>query len=296
MGYARYDNASYMSFAKDIKHTSRSALFSRTSSDSQTKSGQQLNADKIEYRESRDSEANPQSTPVLVGLDVTGSMGFIPERLVKGGLGTFINGILQRKPISDPHLLFMGIGDAVAGDRAPLQVTQFESDNRICDQLMDIYLEGGGGGNHFESYDLAWAFATHRTRTDAWDKRKTKGFLFTIGDEEFPASTSTSYLERVFKNDRPQDPSPISLLSSAQERYHVFHLIITEGSYAKRDLKKVVNSWQQHLQRRAIVIHNHELVPEYMISAIALENGVDLDEVLSWWESSTSNVLRETFS
>ena len=39
-------------------------------------------------------------------------------------------------PVADPHMMIMGVGDAWC-DRAPLQVTQFEPDIRIAEQLTD---------------------------------------------------------------------------------------------------------------------------------------------------------------
>jgi hypothetical protein len=45
----------------------------------------------------------------------------------------------------DPQIMFGAIGDATC-DRAPLQVGQFESDNRMDDDLGRILLEGGDAG------------------------------------------------------------------------------------------------------------------------------------------------------
>ena len=276
---------------------SRGELYSRTSLNDATQSGQEVNIEKIEFRESRDSDDHPLSTPVMVGLDVTGSMGIIPERLTKGGLGTLMNELLQKKPISDPQLLFMGIGDAVVRDRAPLQVTQFESDNKICDQLTDLWLEGGGGGNNFESYDLAWAFASGKTRTDAWDKRQQKGFLFTVGDEMFPRQTSSDYLKNIFGPTGLQNPTPETLLESAQEKWNVYHIIIAQGSYAKSlGPKKVKDDWAQRLHKRALVLADYEYLPHLIISIIALENGLELEEVMEWWDQSCVKVLEYAFS
>ena len=81
---------------------------------------------KITVRESCDSTANPQSTPIILALDVTGSMGMIATQLAREGLGTLVEEILKRKPVTDPHIMVMGVGD-VECDRAPLQVTQFEA-------------------------------------------------------------------------------------------------------------------------------------------------------------------------
>ncbi len=59
-------------------------------------------------------------------------------------------------------MMVMGIGDAWC-DRVPLPVTPFETDIRIARQLEQIFLEHGGGGNNFESYNLPWYFAAKRT-------------------------------------------------------------------------------------------------------------------------------------
>lgn len=292
MGYDDWNKAAYANYASTAAPKARHKVFHRISAMSAVRSGQEVNAEKIGYRESRDSVNHPNATPVMVGLDVTGSMGAIPELMVKGGLGTFVNQILERQPITDPHILFMGIGDATMHDTAPLQVTQFEADNKICAQLEDIYLEGGGGGNQFESYDLAWAFAAYRTKTDAWEKRKGKGFLFTVGDECFPKETSKSYLRSIFGNDCPQDPTPESLLESAQLKYHVFHVIVAEGSFAERFSANVLGSWRERLQRRALVLTDHTRVAEVLVSAIALESGEPLEDVLAWWDQNTAAIVR----
>jgi hypothetical protein len=78
--------------------------------------------------------------------------------------------------------MFGAIGDATC-DRAPLQVGQFESDNRMDDDLSRILLEGGGGGQKTESYELAMYFMARHTAADCYEKRGKRGYLFIIGDE-----------------------------------------------------------------------------------------------------------------
>lgn len=302
MGHGSYSDASYKSYTKNVASTSRSDLFHRTSASAPVRSiaagggGQEVNVEKIKFRESRDSADHPCSMPILVGLDVTGSMGFIPEHLVKGGLGDLMGQLMERQPVADPHLLFLAIGDAVARDQQPLQATQFESDNKIVGQLTDLYLEGGGGGNDFESYDLAWAFAAWRTQTDAWEKRKALGYCFTIGDEQFPKSTSDTYVKRVFGNDSPSISTPDTLLKAAQERYRVFHIIVEEGDYARHRLETVRGSWREHLQKRALSISNHIYIPHLIVSAIAIDQGKDVGDVLEWWPKNIAGVLKKTFT
>ena len=89
-------------------------------------------------RESRDSDNHPNSTPILIGLDVTGSMDTILNEVAQQ-VGDMVLDIIDRKPISDPQIAFAAIGDAPAGDEYPFQITQFESDIKIAHQLTDLY-------------------------------------------------------------------------------------------------------------------------------------------------------------
>src|SRR5690606_25429877 len=118
----------------------------------------------------------------------TGSMGEIAGILAREGLGTLVESILDRKPVSDPHIMVMGVGDSSC-DHAPLQASQFEPDIRVAEQLKNIYLEGGGGGNRHESYTLPWYFAAEKTDIDCVKHGK-KGIIFTFGDEECPPELS----------------------------------------------------------------------------------------------------------
>lgn len=79
----------------------------------------------IARRESVDSADNPASTPVIIGVDVTGSMGSLAEELIVRGLNTTFTELLARRPVSDPHVMAMAIGDASC-DAAPLQVTHLK--------------------------------------------------------------------------------------------------------------------------------------------------------------------------
>jgi hypothetical protein len=288
MGHGGWSDESYSTYRSIATSKTRDELFHKRSKSCESLSGQRVNVEDIACRESRDSESNPCSTPIIVGLDVTGSMGMIPEALVKEGLGQLVGQILERGPVPDPHICFLGIGDAFC-DQAPLQATQFEADNCVCDQLTDIWLEGGGGGNHFESYDLAWAFAAYKTQTDAWDKRKDKGYLFTVGDEEFPQRSSATYMKQAFQNDGIQSPTPKSLLADAEQKYRVFHVVIEEGwYYSERNPEDVQNSWGQKLGNRVLFLDNHRHLPQLIVSAIAIDQGVPAEEVIEWWDGAVA--------
>lgn len=128
----------------------------------------------VTAREACDSAEHPTSVPIAVLFDVTGSMGSVP-RVLQTKLPRLF-GLLQRKGyVEHPQILFGAIGDATC-DRVPLQIGQFESDNRMDEHLANIVLEGGGGGQRTESYELAAYFMARHTRLDSLTERGRRGY------------------------------------------------------------------------------------------------------------------------
>ena len=287
MGSGRWDKGSWDAYARSASSLSTRELYKSHSVQ------KQYDAKHVTLRESRDSADNPLSTPIIIGLDVTGSMGFIAEHIAKSGLGTTIQSVLDRKPVTDPHLLIMAIGDIIY-DRAPLQITQFEADNRLVEQLTGLYLEGGGGSNSYESYDGAWLFASAMTSTDSYEKRGNKGYLFTIGDEDCPVEYNVKgyneHLNKVFPEQVAKQLANVSAkqaLADASEKYHVFHLIITQGNGCanKSTRDRNIANWRKSLGDAAIIVDNYKYVPEVISSVIQVNEGDDPEEVINSWQT-----------
>ena len=210
----------------------------------------------ITFREARDSDTHPNTVPIILALDVTGSMRKIPHELIKTGLPKMMDGIISQG-VKDPALLFLAIGDHVC-DHYPLQVGQFESgDEELDTWLTRTYLEGGGGGNEGESYLLAWYFAANHTITDAWEKRKNKGFLFTVGDEpcleNLPKNVVTALMGAGEAGGSAND-----LLEAAQKTFEVYHLHIMEGQRGASSL----GYWKELLGDNCIQIDDHRNVAD----------------------------------
>lgn len=284
MGGSRWDSDDWTTYRKaHIDHKTDRDIFSSAS----------LKADmdprNIMMRESCDSDANPNATPVILAFDVTGSMGHIAVQMAKEGIKTTIEQILDRKPVSDPHIMVMGVGDGEAGDRAPLQVSQFEADTKIVEQLSQIYIEGGGGGNDHESYNLPWYFAATKTKIDCVDKHGRKGLLFTMGDEE-PAQTLHRHVAKEYLGEDLQyDIGADELLALVQQKYDVFHIVVEEGSYARRHgPDRVAAAWNDVLgQGRVIRLSDHTKLPEVIVSAIQVHAGENADDVAKSWDGNT---------
>lgn len=274
MGAGTFNPAAYRAYASSTRGKATDEIYSSRSIH------KDLDPKGVKIRESRDSADNPNSTPIIVAIDVTGSMGIIADVLARKGLGTLFTELLDGKIVSNPHVMFMAVGDANY-DEAPLQVSQFEADNRIVEQLTQIWIEHGGGGNRFESYNLPWYFAAEHTEHDSLIKRGKRGYLFTVGDEQAPESLTKDQIEK-FIGDKPERAlTSKEMLRDAQRKYEVFHVIIKEGDYARKNLDGVVNSWVPLLGQRVIQLADHTKLAETVVSAIAIAEGQTADKAAS---------------
>lgn len=283
MGTGRFDPNEYRTFSASTVGKKTDEIYTGRSIN------KDLDPQGVTVRESRDSADNPNSTPLIVALDVTGSMGRLADVIAREGLGTLFTGILDRKPISDPHVMFMAIGDANY-DSAPIQVSQFEADKRIIDQLTRIYLEHGGGGNNFESYNFAWYFAGFHTATDSMEKRGKRGYLFTVGDEEFPGDLTRGQIKRFLGDDLQSELTAKEMLDIAQRTYDVFHVVILEGNHARSHKDRVVDSWVEALGQRVIQLADHRNLAETIVSAIEVAEGKDAKESARGWGAAAAIV------
>ncbi|QCE41784.1 hypothetical protein [Psychroserpens sp. NJDZ02] len=264
MGGGRFSNDAYKRLrkTKNYSNKSREEIFTSRQIDPE------MDPVKAVVRESRDSEEHPETVSIIVALDVTGSMGFVPEHIVKEALPDLI-GSLMEAGIEDPQVLFLGIGDFIY-DSAPLQVGQFESSAELLDRwLTRVYLESGGGGNNQEGYNLAHLFAARHTAIDCWEKRQQKGFLFTIGDEPVFPTIPAEIIKRYTCADEAETITSEAIIKEAQEKYNVFHLHLEHNDYAKQDRRK--GNWKALLGDNFIEIPDFKTVAK-RIADVVIQN------------------------
>lgn len=229
-------------------------------------------------RESRDGPDHPESLPIAVFFDVTGSMGGIPVVLQKK-LAKLMDVVIAKAGVKDPQILVGAIGDSTC-DRYPFQVGQFESDNRFDEALRSIILEGGGGGQVMESYALAYRFAAYHTATDSWEKRGKKGYFFTMGDEMPWPTVSAEDVRAIFGVDAEADETVEELLAKAMEKWEIFHLFSMDGSYPNET--RVHDRWRALLGERFIKVEDSSLVCEIIAGLVhMLESAADVDKVVA---------------
>ena len=221
-------------------------------------------------RECCDSADHPRSVPVILALDVTGSMGPASAEVAKK-----MNEVMTKlyETLRDVEFLVMGIGD-LSYDRAPVQMSQFEADIRIAEQLDLVYMEHGGGGNAFESYTAAWYMGARHTRLDCW-KRGKKGLLITMGDEPLNPYLPREALAAVTGDRLQGDVETRDLYREASEKYDIWHLHVTHRQ-PDRYLERVEGTFGQVLPAGHLVITDLDDIANTLIRIVtdfARENG-----------------------
>src|SRR5262245_9204947 len=161
-------------------------------------------------------------TPVVVALDVTRSRGD-DTKLMYEKLPQLMGQIELKGYTENPGISFCAIGDANA-DRAPLQVGQFEADNRLDQVLERIWIEEGGGGTGQESYELAAYFYTRTNCVRLAKGVGKKGYFFFVGDEGFYPKVDKMHVRRLIGDELAQDLDAAEAFRLLQEKFHVFLL------------------------------------------------------------------------
>jgi hypothetical protein len=206
---------------------------------------QTLDPQGLRLRESRDNAEHPNSNAVIISLDVTGSMSAV-VRGIHQDLPRLLELLLGHKFLPDPQICFAAVGDATC-DAVPLQVGQFESDNRMDQNLENMILEGGGGGQDTESYELMLYVGARHTAMDCWEKRQRKGYLFMIGDEMAYSAVKRREVQRLLgptaalQADIPLD----QLIAEVREKFHVYYII--PGGASHGDDPRILKFWQSRL-------------------------------------------------
>lgn len=283
MGYTSYDSHTRSVRASSLGyHTkSREEVFrQRNIHDSLSPFG-------LKKRECFDSPQHPNTIAGIIGLDVTGSMGIVPQELIKDGLPHIMGNIIE-KGTPDVAICFVAIGDHMK-DSAPLQVAQFESGDEELDRhLQHTWLEAGGGGNGGESYALAWYFAGHHTSIDCFNKRGQKGVLITVGDENIHSNYSASSIRRMFGDTAAveSDVTAAELLAAAKKYFHVYHLGLPSSHS--------MGNWKELLGKNFIEINSYTEVANkvadiFLIHTKEYNNGSSFVETPTETSSDSSS-------
>lgn len=191
-------------------------------------------------RECANSEEHPNTVPVILALDVTGSMGEACQETAEA-LGSIMMELFDK--FQDIEFCIMGIGD-LSYDDAPIQMSQYESDVRIAEALDKVYMEKGGGGNGFESYTAAWYMGLKKTKLDCYDLQGRKGIIITMGDEPLNPYLPIDELNQNIsgKEENKMILETPNLYEEASKKFDIFHIAVN-SKYSSYDY------WKEKIQK-----------------------------------------------
>jgi len=258
-GHYSYDTARMRSVS--YAQESREAIFSNNSLDPK------MNPKGV-VRECCENDEHPDTLPIIIGLDVTGSMGHVPESLIKNDLPEVMKKLLE-EGVPCPQLCFTAYGDHKCDD-VPFQAGQFEASDELIEKwLKAVYLEGGGGGNGGESTSLVYYFAARHTSCDAISKRGKKGLLITIGDEPNHADYPKSSLSEIFGSGEKSMTSE-EIVKEAQQKWEIYHINILDWSGQMNEVK---TCWEKLLGDHFISVEaNTDTNISNMIARLGVEH------------------------
>jgi len=252
-----YSNASSSRESRGIYTNTVAQNFTQTV---EKKAHQSMLSQGALLREARDSEVHPNSFPIIIGLDLTGSMLDIPQNLIQTGLPKMVSNMIQGG-VQSPAILFLGVGDH-EWDKYPLQIGQFESGDEELDLwLSRTYLEGGGGANKGESYSLAHYYAATHCSTDSFEKRGIKGVLITIGDEPNLDAYPARVINEIMGPIQAKGYTSKELLEMAKKEWLVFH-INPRGGDPINQWRATKQYWTNLLDQNYIETEDYRKIPD----------------------------------
>lgn len=205
-------------------------------------------------------------TPLIIMLDVTGSnINF--ARLVYDKLPMFYGEIEQKGYLKDFDISICAVGDAYS-DNYPLQIGDFAKGIEIDSLIEKLVLEGGGGGQRSESYELAAHYLLNNVEFEA----DAKPIIFFIGDE------------KPYNNVNPSQASEIGISSEAynpfphlNEKYED-RVYLMLNKYCGRDFDDdITKTWEKLLPPQHVVkIPEEKAIVDLMLGTIVVENQNDL--------------------
>lgn len=269
MGSGTWTAQSFDTYSKSVGRTvgSNGVLDNRYTAQDLFKSQrlqQELNPYNV-IRECRDTEEHQNTIPVILALDVTGSMGSAAAEVAKK-----LNEVMTKlyEKVTDVEFMIMGIGD-LSYDAAPIQASQFESDIRIAEQLDKIYFEGNGGGNGFESYSAAWYFGCFHTDLDCW-KRGKRGIIITMGDEPLNPYLPKKQLNQVTGDNNEADIETVSLYKLAKEKFDIYHLAVNSPVTCYRWYEaQIQSSFGRYLDNNHLITVNLDNIANAIVQIVS---------------------------
>lgn len=235
-------------------------------------------ADKLISRDDIHPDLNPKNysttnliskgrTPIVFAVDVTGSMGEW-VKIIYDKFPMFYGQLNLHEYAYDPTVSFCAVGDAECS-KVPLQISPFSSGLDIDSNITKLFLEGGGGGNLRESYELAAYFYLEKCNLINHEFP----FLFITGDEAFFNEVTAKNIQKIFGGDKiSQNLNSREVFKSLKDKFNVFHLRKKFEDENKE--KGMYKQWSDTLgPERVLQVNCPKACIDVILGALAITTG-----------------------
>jgi hypothetical protein len=179
----------------------------------------------------------------------------------------FYGQIMMQGYLKEPAISFCGIGDANT-DKAPLQITGFGQGREIDEMITKVFLEGGGGGNFAESYELAAYFYDTNCEFSYCEIP----FFFVTGDEGFFDNPDSIQVKSVLGRLPKLPINGTNEFRRLCQKFNVFH--IKKAYYNIEKDSQIEKQWFNAIgDERVLFIKTAKAIVDVMLGAIAITSG-----------------------
>jgi len=297
MGGTRYSSTAYTAATETLKATGATFAHSAkvASTGDYSDISELLDPKKLKngMRESCFAEGFEDATPMVVGIDCTGSMQDVPGQ-VRDSIPTLMDITIEKGLSDHPNVMFIGLDDEHYVTNAAFQISQFETGHdELLSALNDLVIPGRGGSNSGEAYHLFFYALANHTKLECFDRDGEKGFAFLICDEQpyydhhspLKYGTTPDVAKDVFGDSIQAEVSMLDSLKKTAERYHVF--ILRPHHTSNGTNMGISKKWQDLLSeaginpQHVIEVEKTENLVSTMVLAMSRIKGADTTEVVS---------------
>jgi len=204
-------------------------------------------------------------SPVVYAFDVTGSMGDLPK-IIYDKMPMMAGQLIEKGYLEDTMISLSAVGD-VLSDQAPLQVCDFSVVKNLDEWLQRIWLEGNGGGQARESYEL---IAYFYARMCDIPNAETPVFLFT-GDEGFRENLPAATLREYF-GEGSENTNAKSVFEELKKKFKG-NVFLIHRRYGQGD-QEIVAQWENVLGRERVIKLGSDLaIADVTLGVFAIVTG-----------------------
>jgi len=208
-------------------------------------------------------------TPLIIWVDVTGSMGQWPATIFSK-LPYLDHEIKTEYLGADAEVCFGAVGDAHS-DQYPVQVQPFTIGTDMTKKLEKLVIEGNGGGQCKESYELAALYTLHNIETP---NAVEKPIVIFIGDEMAYDSVSVAEAKNHAKVKLARATTTTAIFKALKEGFSPY-LIIKQYRAGQSSINQEVERYWLKLlgKERLAYLDDANRVVDVIFGILAREAG-----------------------